>query len=83
MIIRTVPINAFFETETAALLVQTASGYKSRLSLQLDNKTASAKSIMGVISLALAEGDNLTITAEGADETEALAALEGFVKAQL
>ena len=71
-------VNSFFEPAAAALLVQTASKFKSHISLALDEKTANAKSIMGVISLNMQEGHTVKIMAEGDDAKEALSAMEQF-----
>lgn len=69
----------------AALLVRTASRFQSALRLERVDAavTADAKSILSVLMLAASRGTELRLTAEGADEREALAALcelfaEGF-----
>ena len=74
----TVQVNSFFEPSAVALLVQTASKFKSRISLVLDEKTANAKSIMGIISLNMQEGQTIHIVAEGEDALEAVSKLEIF-----
>ena len=74
----TVRVKSFFEPSAVALLVQTASKFKSRISLVLDEKTASAKSIMGIISLNMQEGQTIKIVAEGEDAHEAVPVLERF-----
>jgi phosphotransferase system HPr (HPr) family protein len=74
----TVSTHSFFDTETAALLVQTASRYKSNVTFHLDNKHANAKSIMGIISLGITEGTTLTVSVEGEDEPAALSAIKTF-----
>ena len=73
-----VQIKSFFEPSAVALLVQTASKFKSRISLVLDEKTANAKSIMGIISLNMQEGQTVKIVAEGEDAKEAMPVLERF-----
>ena len=73
-----VQVSSFFEPSAVALLVQTASRFKSRISLVLDEKTANAKSIMGIISLNMLEGQTVKIVAEGEDAKEAVAKLEQF-----
>ena len=74
----TIQVSSFFEPSAVALLVQTASKFKSRISLVLDEKTANAKSIMGIISLSMQEGQTIKIIAEGDDAQEALPELERF-----
>ena len=53
------------EGRPIALLVQEASQYASKVYIQVDNKKINAKSIMGMMSLALQEGDEVTVVAEG------------------
>ena len=78
MVEKLIQVNAFFEPSAVALLVQTASKFTSRISLVLDEKTANAKSIMGIISLNMQEGQSINIVAEGEDANEAVSALERF-----
>jgi len=78
MVERSVQVKSFLEPSAVALLVQAASNFKSRISLVMDEKTANAKSIMGIISLNMQDGQSLTIAAEGDDANEAVLALERF-----
>lgn len=68
------------EARPIALLVQTANQYVSRIYLEVQEKRVNAKSIMGVMSLPLLNGEEVTLDAEGTDEAEAIAALETFLK---
>jgi phosphotransferase system HPr (HPr) family protein len=54
----------------AALLVQEASRFKSKIELEVDGVRINGKSIMGVMMLAAAHGSKVTIDAEG-DDAEA------------
>ena len=65
------------EGRPIALLVQEASQYAS---IQVDNKKINAKSIMGMMSLALQEGDEVTVVAEGEDEEKAAEGIKTFLK---
>lgn len=62
-----------------AMLVQTATEFDSRIHVTYLNKTVNAKSIMGVMTLPLSDGDVVTITAEGPDEEAAARAIEAFL----
>ena len=64
--------NAIEKEHSLAHLVQIACKYDSRISIAYDNKTLNAKSIIGVMSLNPQVGSALIITAEGADEEEAI-----------
>ncbi|CAI3358331.1 phosphocarrier protein HPr [Enterococcus cecorum] len=59
----------------ATLLVQTASKFASDINLEYKGKSVNLKSIMGVMSLGVGQGADVTISAEGADEKEAIAAI--------
>ena len=67
-----------FGATPIAHLVQLATKYDSKIYIEVDNKKVNAKSIMGMMSLVLRENQVVTIVAEGADEEEALAAIEDF-----
>ncbi|MDR2218976.1 MAG: HPr family phosphocarrier protein [Methylobacillus sp.] len=56
-------------------LTQTASRYKSEVLLERNGRRVNAKSIMGVMMLAVSKGSKVIIEANGPDETEALEAL--------
>ncbi|WP_124058017.1 phosphocarrier protein HPr [Vaginisenegalia massiliensis] len=64
----------------ATLLVQTASKFSSDLNLEYKGKSVNLKSIMGVMSLGVGQGADVVISAEGADEQEAIAAVTETMK---
>lgn len=66
----------------ATLLVNTASKFESELHLSYNGKTVNLKSIMGVMSLGIQGGSEITIKAEGDDEAEALAAINDTLNNQ-
>ena len=53
------------EPRPIAELVQIASKFESKIYLETETKRVNAKSIMGMMSLNLANGDLLTVSAEG------------------
>ena len=59
----------------SALLVKTASRFKSEIFLRKDDLEVNGKSIMGVMMLAAEMGSKLTIIVQGSDEKEALEAM--------
>ena len=59
----------------AAKFVHTASRYTSKISVSRHGKTVEGKSIMGILLLAAAAGSSVLITADGADESDAIDAL--------
>ena len=67
----------------AGLLVKEAKQYASTITLECGEKKAAAKGLMGVMGMAVKQGNEVTVSAEGADEEAAIAALEAFFKANL
>lgn len=67
----------------AGLLVKAAAPFQSRLTLEVNGKTADAKRIMAVMSMGAKKGMTLKITAEGEDEDEAIHAIEAFLEQNL
>ena len=61
-----------------ALLVREASQYSSSVYIQVDGKKINAKSIMGMMSLNLSEGEKLTVVTEGEDEQVAAEGIKTF-----
>ena len=57
-----------FDGRPIALLVQEASQYASKVYIQIGEKNINAKSIMGMMSLSLADGEKITVVTEGEDE---------------
>lgn len=63
----------------AARFVQEANQYQSDIYIVKGNKKVNAKSIMGVMSLAVSQGTEITIIADGSDEEKAVEALVKIV----
>lgn len=63
----------------AAMFVQEANKYISDIFVSKGDKKVNAKSIMGIMSLAVASGTEITISADGADAEEAVNALAAIV----
>ena len=64
----------------ATLLVQAASQLGSDINLEYNGKSVNLKSIMGVMSLGVGQNADVTITAEGDDEKDALDAIADTMK---
>lgn len=82
MIKRDIRINleSGLEARPIALLVQEASKYESNIYIQLGDRRVNAKSIMGMMSLGLDNGEQLEVSADGADEQAAVAGIESFLE---
>lgn len=64
-------------------LVKVAKKYTSSVSIECNGKKADGKRLIAVMSLGAKQGHVLSVSVEGADETEAAAALEEFLKKEL
>ncbi len=67
------------EARPVALLVQEASKYDSTIYIQSGDKKVNAKSIMGMMSLGLDNGEELAVMADGEDEAIAVENIEKFL----
>ena len=70
------------EARPVAVFVQVASQYESTIYVEVDDKKVNAKSIMGMMSLGLDNGEALTVVADGSDESAAVAHIERFLSGQ-
>lgn len=59
----------------ATFFIQKANEFKSGIWVEKDERRVNAKSLLGVLSLGIARGVNITILAEGPDEEQAVNAL--------
>lgn len=67
------------EARPVALLVQVASQYESEIYVEIQQKRVNAKSIMGMMTLGLDTGEEITVSADGVDETEAVEDIEKYL----
>jgi len=66
----------------AALFVQRANSYQSKITVENDGKVVNAKSILSVLSLGAEQGAKIKIVAEGPDEEEAICGLVELIKSK-
>ena len=66
----------------ATLLVKEASGFKSDVSLEFNGKKANAKSLIGVLSLAVTSGAVIKVSASGDDEAAAAEAVAKLIESR-
>ncbi|MFD0944473.1 HPr family phosphocarrier protein [Savagea faecisuis] len=78
----TVQMKTGLQARQAALFVQVANRFASDIFLEKDGRRVNAKSIMGVMSLAIARGTTIKLLAEGADEEKALEELRELVESE-
>ena len=71
------------QARPAALFVQEATQFSSEVFLEKDGKKVNAKSIMGLMSLAISSGTVIIISADGKDEEKAVDYLTSFVEKEV
>jgi phosphocarrier protein HPr len=64
----------------SALLVKTASRFKSDIRIDRDSIEVNGKSIMGIMMLAAAKGSSIKMKIDGEDEIEAMKVLGELIK---
>ncbi|MFD2628982.1 phosphocarrier protein HPr [Oceanobacillus kapialis] len=67
----------------ATLLVNKAGQFESEVEVSYNGKNVNLKSIMGVMSLGIPKGAEITVSANGSDEEEALKGVEEVIKEHL
>ena len=75
----TIRIKGGLEARPIAMLVQIASQYDSHIYIETGDKRVNAKSIMGMMSLGLGSGEEVSVLAEGNDEDAAVENIEKFL----
>lgn len=76
----TVIDEAGIHARPASVLVSTANKFESDVFLVHNGKEVNLKSILGVMSLGIGSGEELTIRAEGTDAQDAVNELENTLK---
>lgn len=74
-----VELETGLQARVAAQFVQEAHRFSSDIFLEKDGKKVNAKSIMGLMSLAIASEESVGFVIEGPDEEEAMEHLVSFV----
>lgn len=75
----TIRLSSGLEARPVAMLVQVASQYESEIYVESGRKKVNAKSIMGMMTLSIAPGEEVTIITKGVDEEEAMNKIEEYL----
>lgn len=78
----TIKIPNGLEARPVALLVQVASQYECSIYVESEEKKVNAKSIMGMMSLGLASGETVFVSADGPDEEAAIENIEKYLSSK-
>lgn len=64
----------------ATFFIQRANSFKSSVWVEKDDRRVNAKSLLGVLSLGIVKGTEITIVADGTDENEAVKTLINVIE---
>ena len=67
----------------AGLITKTVKGFQSKVMMGRPEKMVDASKIIGIMSLGMKCGEEITLTVDGPDEADAVRALEEFLAANL
>ena len=67
----------------ATYFIQKANDFRSSIWIEADERKINAKSLLGVLSMAIVTGTEVTISAEGSDEEEAVKTLVDMLEEDL
>lgn len=74
-----IQLSGGLDARPVAMLVQVASQHESSVYIETEGKRVNAKSIMGMMSLALGTGESVKVIAEGTDEEAAVQDIEDYL----
>ena len=82
MVSKAIKVNLVADAEArpVAVLVQKASQFESKVYIQSGDRRINAKSIMGMMSLGLAQNEEVIVSAEGTDEEAAVEDLVDYLR---
>jgi catabolite repression HPr-like protein len=75
----TINLSTGLEARPVAQLVQVASRFNSEIFVEIGKKKVNAKSIMGMMTLGLDAGEEVTLSANGEDEEAAMTSIEQYL----
>lgn len=79
-----VQCNAVLHARPAGQLARAAKSYKDTvITITKGDRTVRVSQLLNLISMAIANGDEIIVTAEGPDEDEAIATIKNILKGSL
>ena len=81
MYMKTITVNnqVGLHARPATFFIQKANEFKSSIWVEKEERRVNAKSLLGVLSLGIVKGTEITIIADGTDEEEAIATLSALI----
>lgn len=74
----TINVESGLHARPANVFIKTASHFKSTIKVLKGDKEVDGKRLLAIMTLGARQGEEITIIADGADEKEAIAALEAI-----
>ena len=84
MVSRSVTIqnNVGLHARPATFFIQKANSYKCSIWVEKEDCRVNAKSLLGVLSLGIVKGTEISLIADGADEAEAVEGLAALIEGE-
>ena len=79
----TITNNIGLHARPATFFIQKANTFKSSIWIEKEERKVNAKSLLGVLSLGIAQGMSISIVADGSDENDAVNGLIELIKTGL
>ena len=79
----TITNNIGLHARPATFFIQKANTFKSSVWIEKEERKVNAKSLLGVLSLGIAQGMSIEIVADGSDEVDAVNSLVELIKTGL
>ena len=79
----TVKCESGLHNKQATYFIQKANDFRSSIWIEADERRIDAKSLLGVLSMAIVTGTEVTLTAEGPDEEDAVKTLVSLLQKEL
>ena len=79
----TITNNIGLHARPATFFIQKANTYRSSVWIERDERKVNAKSLLGVLSLGIAQGMTISIVADGSDEMDAVNGLINLINTGL
>ena len=79
----TITNNIGLHARPATFFIQRANTFKSSIWIERDERKVNAKSLLGVLSLGIAQGMSIAIVADGSDENDAVNGLVELIQTGL
>ncbi|MDD3205707.1 MAG: HPr family phosphocarrier protein [Lachnospiraceae bacterium] len=77
-----VQLDGGLEARPVAVLVQVASQFESSVYVEAEGRKVNAKSIMGMMTLGLASGEDVVVEADGTDQQAAIESIEKYLSGE-